>query len=288
MKHFYRLLKKPFFGRFEVPWKWPEHSEPKDWISVRFSGHTGSTLAGLIGDARGRPKGAIVLCHPMGAAAKGFWIKHGHAEFLRQSGYHVLLFDLNGFGESESTHMDYPLDILAAGMFMQQRYANLPIGLMGASMGAAMALCTLSHASHPFKAAVLEAPFATLLDFWSPYPLPKLALQASMWLYPSGERRLRPMLAAEKIQHRPDMLLIYGGADKFTPISQGHSLMKPLSRTCYAELWQVAGAEHTHAYRQQPQQYAEKVRFFFDAALQEKSAPADQAAKPVLASANQS
>ena len=273
MSYFYRLLKKPFFGRYEQPWQWPQGSDRHDWISVRFKSHNGAQLAGLIGDARGQAKGAIVLCHPMGSAAKGFWIKNGHAELLRSAGYHVLLFDLNGFGESDSTDMEYPLDVLAAGIFMQQRYPHLPLGLMGASMGAAMALCALSHPSHPFKAVVLEAPFAALLDFWSRYPLPKLALQLSMWLYPAGERRLRPILAAENIQHQPDMLLIYGGADEYTPVGQGHSLMKPLSRTCKASLWQVHEAEHTHAYRQQPQQYAQKVCYFFDSALQVKAAP---------------
>ncbi|ASP38559.1 dipeptidyl aminopeptidase [Bacterioplanes sanyensis] len=267
MKALYRLIKKPFFGRFEVPWRWPKDADRNDWITVSFESHVGSPLAGLIGDARGRAKGAVVMCHPMGAAAKGFWMRYGHAELLRRAGYHVLLFDLNGFGDSESTHMEYPLDVLAAGLFMQQRYPQLPLGMLGASMGAAAGLCALSQPSHPFKAAVLESTFATLLDFWSHYPLPKLALELTMWVYPAGERRMRPILAAENIQHNPDLLMIYGSGDKYTPVAQGRSLMKPLSRTSRATLWQVDDAEHTHAYRQSPDAYAQKVVGFFDAAL---------------------
>ena len=117
MKHTaYRLFKKPFFGRFMRPWRWPDGIDQGPWQRLSIASGSGARLAALLAEAHTpEAKGAVLLAHPMGTAAKGFWLKQGHAELLRRAGYHVMLFDLNGFGESSSTTMDYPLDVLAAG-----------------------------------------------------------------------------------------------------------------------------------------------------------------------------
>jgi pimeloyl-ACP methyl ester carboxylesterase len=88
----HRLLRKPFFGRFEIPWEWPSDDE----------------------------------------AAKGFWLKQGHAALFRGAGYNVFAFDANGFGESEPSTFDYPGDILSAGLWAQARTPSLREGLAGA------------------------------------------------------------------------------------------------------------------------------------------------------------
>ncbi|WP_157497191.1 hypothetical protein [Hahella ganghwensis] len=104
-KHtFYRYFKKPFFGRFERPWQWPDNVDQTQWRPFRVASRSGATLSGLLGESD-QPdiKGAVLMVHPMGAIAKGFWMKNGHTEFLRRAGYHVMVFDLNGFGESSNT-----------------------------------------------------------------------------------------------------------------------------------------------------------------------------------------
>jgi len=53
------------------------------------------------------------------------------------------------------------------------------VAVLGASMGAAMSLCAMAQPAHPFKAAVLESAFPTLLHFWSRYPIPRLGIQLS-------------------------------------------------------------------------------------------------------------
>ena len=98
----HRILRKPFFGRFEVPWEFPRESDPAEWDRVMFRGAYGARLSGLAGAAKSESvQGALVLAHPMGKSAKGFWLRHGHAELFRRAGFHVLAFDFNGYGESE-------------------------------------------------------------------------------------------------------------------------------------------------------------------------------------------
>ncbi|TWC35679.1 prolyl oligopeptidase family protein [Pseudomonas sp. SJZ079] len=264
----YRLFKKPFFGRFARPWRWPDSVDKHHWQRLSVESQSGAIIAALLAPAHTpRAKGAVLMSHPMGVVAKGFWMKYGHAELLRQAGYHVMVFDLNGFGESTSTTMDYPLDVLAAGQALQARYPDLPVAVVGASMGAAMSVCAMAQPEHPFKAAVLEAAFPTLLHFWSRYPIPKLGIQLSKVVYPAGERSLRPTHAAENLVGSPALLMIYGDADEFTPVKDGELLWQALRHRTQTEFWQVPGAKHTHAYAAQPKEYAEKVIGFLDRQL---------------------
>ncbi|WP_020407458.1 alpha/beta hydrolase family protein [Hahella ganghwensis] len=167
--------------------------------------------------------------------------------------------------------MDYPLDVLSAGQALQQEYPDLPIAVMGSSMGAAMSICALSHQEHPFQAAVLESSFPTLLHFWRRYPIPRMGIQLSMLLYPAGERRLRPVYAAEKLVGTPNILLIYGDADNFTPVKDGQLLWEVLQMRTYTEFWRVPNAEHTLACKASPREYSLRVTQFLDRQLKRSS-----------------
>lgn len=266
MSHtFYRWFKKPFFGRFVRPWRWPDSIDSSPWHAQSIPSQSGSDLSAFVAVSCAPDiKGAVLLAHPMGAIAKGFWLKHGHAELLRNAGYHVLVFDLNGFGESPSTNMEYPLDVLAAGQHLQNLYPDLPIAVIGASMGAAMSMCAMAHTKHPFKAAILESAFPTLLHFWRRYPLPKLGIQLTKIIYPAGERRMRPLHAAKHLVGDPSILLIYGDKDIYTPIQDGRLLFDALSKVTSTEFWEVNNAKHTLAYPAQPDEYSNKIIQFLN------------------------
>ena len=149
MSRIHRLLRKPFFGRFEVPWNWPSPDDQAKWERVAFENPRGARLAGIWGPAEGEPLGTLVLAHPMGKAAKGFWLRQGHAYLFRRARFNVLAFDANGFGESEAVSFDYPADILAAGLWAQARTPEISIGLVGASFGAGWGLCSMARAGNP-------------------------------------------------------------------------------------------------------------------------------------------
>jgi uncharacterized protein len=256
------LTKKIFFGRFQKPWRWPESVPKDDWERVRFANRGGAQLAAVFGAARRDAIGAIVLAHPMGLAAKGFWLKQGHATILRDAGFHVLAFDFNGFGESESSDFDFPGDVVAAGEYLRSRTASLPVSVAGCSFGAGYALCALANEGHPFRAAVLESAWPSLPFYWHPYKIPYFFLRASQFVYPRFERELRPELAATKIQHNPRLLLIHGEADTITPPFVGDDLRKAVGNRASVDLWRVPGADHNLALRAQTVEYVKRVTTF--------------------------
>ena len=268
MSRLHQLLRKPFFGRFEVPWTWPSADDETKWERVAFGNARGARLAGIWGQAQGEPLGTLVLAHPMGKAAKGFWLRQGHAYLFRRARFNVFAFDANGFGESEPESFDYPGDILAAGLWAQARTPELPIGLVGASFGAGWGLCSMARAGNPYRAAVLEAAFPTLPDFWRHYPFAHAALRASQFVWPPFERNLRPEREAPRVIGRPSVLLIYGDKDQYTPPSHGERLMRALGDAARTEMRVIPGVDHTYAYRDKPEVYTELVVPFLTSALE--------------------
>jgi pimeloyl-ACP methyl ester carboxylesterase len=263
----HRLLRKPFFGRFEVPWTWPSDDEAARWERVALRSGNGARLAGIWGAAEGVAQATLVLAHPMGKAAKGFWLRHGHAALFRRSGFHVFAVDANGFGESEPASFDYPADFLAAGQWAQARTPALPVGLVGASFGAGWGLCSMARAGSPYRAAVLEGLFPTLPDFWRHYPVAYATLRASQVVWPSMERNLRPEREAARLLGKPPMLLLYGGEDIYTPPAHGERMMKALDGAASAAMHVFPGIGHTYAYRDAADAYASRVIPFLQQAL---------------------
>lgn len=267
MSRLHRLLRKPFFGRFEVPWRWPDGVDQSSWERVTVSSASGATLAGFWGAATGPARATLLLAHPMGKAAKGFWLRYGHAALFREAGYHVLLVDANGFGESAPHSFDYPADFLGAGLFAQHRDASLPVGLIGASFGAGWGLCAMARQQSPFRFAVLEAAFPTLPEFWRHYPVAQAALRASQLFWPSLERRMRPEQAAREVVGRPEVLLLYGGADRFTPPAHGERLRSAMEGRASAQLHVVEGIGHTYLLRDAADRYRALVLPFLASAV---------------------
>ncbi len=267
MSRLHRLLRKPFFGRFEVPWAWPAGTDPSAWERVAVRSGNGARLAGLWGPASGDARATLVLAHPMGKAAKGFWLRHGHADLFRRSGFNVLAVDANGFGESEAASFDYPADFLAAGIWAQERQPALAVGLVGASFGAGWGLCSMARPGSPYRAAVLEAAFPTLPEFWRHYPVAHATLRFSQFVWPSIERGLRPEREAARVVGRPSVLLVYGDADRYTPPEHGQRLLDAFAASARAELLVIGGIDHTFAWRDAPETYESRVIPFLSAAL---------------------
>lgn len=264
----YAALKKPFFKKYQKPWRWPDGVEQTGWERVAFPSRRRTLLQGLLQTtAQPHVRGAIVLAHPMGTAAKGFWLAQGHADWLLALGYHTLVFDFNGFGESANGTFDYPGDVLAAGAYFAARFPNLPLGVIGASFGAAWSLCAVAEKGHPFQAAVLEGVFPTLPEYWYRYPLAQAMLRISQVVYPPWERALRPIHAAARIKGAPAIFLLYGEADTVTPPSFGQRLFDVMKVRTNAHLLQLPSVAHTFAFRDARQAYSESVEQFLAQAL---------------------
>lgn len=261
----HRLLKKPFFGRFMKPWRWPAGVQREFYEPVAISSRNGARIQTLLRRCEAiAPRGVIVLAHPMGLAAKGFWLKHGHADEFVARGFHVVAFDFNGFGESESSNFDYPGDLIAVARFARRMFPGQPVIAVGASFCAMRSLEAAAEAPALFDAVIAEAAAPTLPDFWKHYPLPYALLQASRWVYPAWERRLRPVYRMAQAQNLPPLLLIHSTADRWTPPEFGDRIERVAKDRGRVERLIVGRAEHTHAFRDAREAYSGKVFEFLD------------------------
>ncbi|HUN09514.1 MAG TPA: alpha/beta fold hydrolase [Aggregatilineales bacterium] len=263
MSGIYPLLKKPFFGKYQVTWQWPDGIECSPaWEAVTFPSETGATLQGLFRrTTAAERRGTIVCAHPMGKDAKGFFLRYGHAELLLKNGYDVLLFDFNGFGESADGNLDYPLDVAAAGRYATQLTHDPSVGLLGLSFGAAWSLCAVALPGHNFKAVVAEGAFTTLAEYWYRYRVPYTILQTLSVFMPNFARRVKPIdrIREAVTQH---ILLIYGESDAVAPVAMGQRLHAASHSP--STLWQVPAARHNFAFMTAPDAYAERVLAHFN------------------------
>lgn len=265
----YKLLKQPFFSRYQVPWQWPASVAQDAWERVAIKSDSGAVLSGLHGRSQTEDvKGTIVCAHPLGKAAKGFYLQQDHVSPLRANGYDVLLFDFNGFGESSEGNFLYPLDVLAAGWWARERAPERPVGLLGVSFGAAWGVCALATPNHPFSAAVLECPFTTLEEYWYRYRFAYGMLKLVSVVRPGLARSLRPIEKISEVSAVDTLLLIYGSEDDVTRSEMGERFMQGLASSSLevpADMWLVQGAQHTKAFATAREDYCNKMMRCFAA-----------------------
>jgi fermentation-respiration switch protein FrsA (DUF1100 family) len=126
----------------------------------------------------------------------------------------------------------------------------------------------MAHEGSPYRTAVLEGVFPSLPDFWRHYPVARACLRASQFVWPKMEREMRPEAHAARIVGNPDVLLIHGDADPFTPPAHGERVLRAMEGRANAELWVLPDVEHTFAYRDQREAYAGRVVPFLRRSLQ--------------------
>jgi dipeptidyl aminopeptidase/acylaminoacyl peptidase len=262
----HRQLKKPFFGRFMKPWRWPQGVATEGWQRVTIQSGSHSELAALVAETSAQPARGVVVCaHPMGLASKGFWLRNGHAQALLDAGFHVVLFDFNGFGESPSTNFDWPVDLVAAGQWARRRFPGLPVHAMGASFGAMHALNAMPHPEFPFDRIVAEGCAATLPLFWKTYPFAHAVLQVGRVFAPAMERHLRAEWCVQQMKPSARLLLIYSKGDTWTPVFHGDRIQAAAPAGARVTRVTLERADHTHGMRDERDTYWPAVRDFLTA-----------------------
>src|ERR1700678_3072908 len=202
----------------------------------------------------------------------------GHAEFLLDSGYSVVMMDSRAHGQSGGDMATYGwkerndtraiVAALYAGESVRHLYA------LGVSMGAAIAL--QSAAVEPrIDAVVAEDPFANLREVtydysglqWSPLLGKTLFRPASMTALYEVKKTggfdpddVSPEKAV-KVRAFP-ILLICGTEDHRIPCRHAKAIYKAAIGT--KELWIVQGAGHASALGHDPQEYEKRVIQFFE------------------------
>lgn len=236
---------------------------------VSFTSRDGVTLRGWWFPRAGSNQVVIGLAghrrakHELLGIGSGLW----------RAGKNVLLFDFRGCGESDwapqSVGHHELLDARAALQYAAGRVEGARIGLMGYSMGGAVAII-LAAADPAVRAVVADSAYASLRDVIAHAyarrgvprrPLITWADALNRRLYGYSFTNLRPVAVAPLLAPRP-LLLIHGSADSVTPVAHARQLYAAAREP--KELWIAEGATHCGAYFLDRAAYVARVSAFFD------------------------
>jgi len=264
----YKLLKKPFFGRFMVQWRNPlSEAEQADWEVFTVASTSGSKIRAWLGKAKtAETKGVLVLGHPMGKPAKGYFIKHGYTDLYRAHGFHVVIFDFNGFGESTVGNFSFQDDLMAVGREVARRFPDLPLGYHGISLGGQSAALAFTEPDHAFTFAILESATTSLPEFWKHYPSAYRILMTIKFFMPRYARKIHMVERFPEVKNLNSVLFIYSKTDIYTPLEMGKRYLA--QSPVPGELWVLEDAGHAEVmasdYREN---YQQKVLEYFNAAV---------------------
>lgn len=197
---------------------------------------------------------------------------------LWRAGHNVLLFDFRGRGQSDawpntlvSREVD---DLQAATAYVRERLPTARIGVVGFSMGAAVAL--LAAARDPsIMALVADSSFSSATELLTERlhkilhvpAQPLVAVTTTLVEQRYGYRldQVRPIDAMPHIAPRP-VLIIHGAEDSTIPAAHAQRLFAAARQP--KELWVYDSVEHCGTYFADRQQYVSRVASFFDQYLQ--------------------
>ncbi len=242
-----------------VEWKNPlSGKESNLWEKTRIQSKTGANLAVWYRSKESdSEKGTILLAHPMGKPAKGEFLKTGYADALLQNGYNVVIFDFNGFGESEMGNWDYHHDILAARNFMLNTFPDSKYFLHGISFGCNWASHALKQPDNPFKKVILESAPVNLLEFWVHYPIPYRILKFMYIFLPQYREYTDFEYQLKSTKNCDEILLISSDSDVYTPLSMARR-MKEAANT-KANILNIENSRHALAILKNKDLYLERV-----------------------------
>ncbi len=245
---------------------------------VHFPSDSQATIAAWYGAP---PPGGptVVLSHGVRGSRKQL---SERAQFIRDAGYGVLLYDAQGHGESIGSNITFGFleahDAEAAVKFVRDRNPNSRVGFIGPSLGGASAL--LGERPLPVEALVLEAVYPTLKEA----VVNRISIRLGSFLAPILSDlllwQLEPRLGFDPFKLNPidrigrvtaPILLIAGSEDRHTPLEESRALFQAAAHP--KDLWVVNGAAHQSFHRFAGPEYERRLLEFFHKHL---GATADQ------------
>ena len=199
-----------------------------------------------------------------------------------RSGHSVLLFDCRDRGESDSAPrtLGYSeqLDVEAAIRYAEGKMPGAAMGMLGFSMGAALAIVAAAANGH-IRAVVADSPYASLYELVRDrlrsaripaFPVMPMVNLFNRLLYGYNLHDMNPAGDVEKISPRP-ILLIHGEQDSVIPVSSVQQVYQKAGEP--KELWISQKANHCGTYFLNRHAYMEKVAGFFTRHLVSSSGP---------------
>ena len=237
---------------------------------VNFPSRDGIRLHGLY--MAGRPgQPVLLLCHGyLKSVAEPFEL----ACELNRLGYQVLLIDFRACGLSDGhfTTLGYRevLDLLGAVDYLRARLGDMPIGVLGISMGAVAAIMAAAECPD-IEAMVVDSAYADLesaigkklaeylrLPFLA--ALGWVSIRVGEWISQGNVAAVRAVDYVGRLAPRP-LLLIYGELDDYLPSDHPQRLFDAANEP--KEMWLAPGCGHAMARLDHPQEYVQRVQAFF-------------------------
>lgn len=197
----------------------------------------------------------------------------GICGFLWKAGHNILTFEYHGHGAAVGTKITLGYreqeDFLGALSYAKQRAPGTRLGVLGYSMGAAVAIMCSAQTSD-VEAVVADSSFAThtrVIDYhvrrrlhMPAAPFVWLADHLLAWKAGYRFRQIEPLRDIAFLASRP-LLIIHGEAD--TTIDPRDALLLYNAAQGPKDLWIVPGADHCGAYFADRPRYVKRVIDFF-------------------------
>jgi len=250
---------------------------------VAFRARDGLLLRGWFLPALGVPEDGptIVFCHGHSGSMDP---DLQYVPSLQQAGFHVLMFDFRAHGRSEGNQVSMGYrerwDLLGAVDHLRDRGIE-HIGVLGFSMGGAVAILTAAECPH-IRAVATDGAFARFLpalvagtrEAGLPDPLAQLAgrLTQAMaaWRLGLPLEKAQPIREVHRLAPRP-LLIIHGGQDIYAPLEEVLALYGAAGWP--KTLWLVGEARHRQVDRARPEAYRRRLTEFFQQALDVEGEP---------------
>ncbi len=211
---------------------------------ITFESEDGTKLNAWYVPAKGKAIGKIIHFH--GNAQN----LANHSVFLRNApnqGFDYFIFDYRGYGNSEGTPTPKGLikDGKAAMRWVAKKRPDLPLIVMGQSLGGAVAMSTLLELNGevPVKLIVIDSSFSSyrsaarniMMNNWITWPFHPLA-----WLIIDNSTA-----PGDKIKNLSPVpvLVVHGDKDQVVAYRFGEEIYKNLKEP--KEFWHISGGYHT-------------------------------------------
>lgn len=259
----------------------PDPADPPDnygiaFEEVRFAARDKTPLVGwwipaaVADPTRNAP--TIVMCHGQTGSMDG---DTKQMIPLHQAGFNVLMFDFRAHGRSGGTQQTMGMyerdDLLGALDYLERTHGIERVGVLGFSMGAAVALITAA-VSDRIAAIVADSSFARFKNTLARHlqqagvPSFRLAWHIAAWALVAAavktEGRIDQVDVRLWTPHvRCPTLFIHGGADPLVTMDEVHEMAARCAGPY--EVWVVEGAGHGGAFADNPDVYNERVIEWF-------------------------
>lgn len=202
----------------------------------------------------------------------------GVGTYLAKAGFHVLLIDFRGRGESQPAPMSLgsreAVDAAASIDYAAARIPGARIGIIGFSLGAAVAVMAAARDARVL-ALVADCPFARpeplmragmrqFFPITRALAIPALTRLWALILYQLDLGGI-DIAAYARTYRSARSLVIVSGSDSVIPVDQQRSVYDALAGP--KELWEAPDADHCGAYFADRAAYVKRIVRFFSESL---------------------